>query len=236
MNYAIILAAGVGKRFDDELPKQFHNIKDKPVLIHAMEPFIHHKQVDKIIITVAENYRERVENLITRFFREEKNKMEIVQGGKTRQQSLINACNYINCKFMVTEKDIIITHDAARPFVEKRIIDENIMGLEKSDGVTTCFPTNNSILEVHEGLVTNVPKRDNMYILQTPQTFRLKEYLQTYNNLTLEEKEEIIEASKVYVLRGKTVSIVQGEPYNVKVTRKCDLEIARAILTINSTK
>lgn len=230
MKYGIILAAGIGQRFGSELPKQFHDLDGKPVIIHTIEKFALYNEKIKIIITIGKNYIDYANKIISKYLEKYKNEINIVEGGKTRTESLINACNYIIKNFDVDNNDIIITHDADRPFVTNRIIRENIEMIKYADGVSTAIDTNNSILEVNNTNVVGVPIRKNMKIVQTPQTFRLKEFIENYNSLTKEEKESLIEASKSYVLRNKNVVTVKGEPFNIKITTKYDLEIARAII------
>lgn len=233
MKYGIILAAGIGQRFGSELPKQFHDLDGKPVIIHTIEKFALYNEKIKIIITIGKNYIDYANKIISKYLEKYKNEINIVEGGKTRTESLINACNYIIKNFDVDNNDIIITHDADRPFVTDRIIRENIEMIKYVDGVSTAIDTNNSILEVKNTNVVGVPIRKNMKIVQTPQTFRLKEFIENYNSLTNEEKESLIEASKSYVLRNKNVVTVKGELFNIKITTQYDLEIARAIIEKN---
>lgn len=233
MKYGIILAAGIGQRFGSELPKQFHELDGKPVIIHTIEKFALYNEKLKIIITIGKNYMDYATKIISKYLEKYTNEIIIVEGGKTRTESLINACNYIMKNFEVDDEDIIITHDADRPFVNSRIIKDNIEMLKCADGVSTAIDTNNSILEVDNTNVVGVPIRKNMKIVQTPQTFRLKEFIENYNSLTKEEKESLIEATKSYVLRNKNVKIVKGEVFNIKITTQYDLEIARAIIEKN---
>lgn len=230
MKYGIILAAGIGQRFGSELPKQFHDLDGKPVIIHTIEKFALYNEKLKIIITIGKDYINYAHKIINEYLVKYTNQIIIVVGGKTRTESLINACNYIMENFEVNDDDIIITHDADRPFVNSRIIKDNIEMLKYADGVSTAIDTNNSILEVNSNNIVSVPIRKNMKIVQTPQTFRLKEFVENYNSLTKEEKESLIEASKSYILRNKNVKIVKGEIFNIKITTQYDLEIARAII------
>lgn len=230
MNYAIILAAGKGMRFNSELPKQFHLIKDKPVIIHTIEKFLQYEEKMPIIVTIGDNYMEYAKDLLNKYLANDTESITLVNGGVTRTNSLINACNYIIENYHINEEDIILTHDAARPFINNRIIKDNIVALENADGVSTAIETFNSILEVNGDNIVNVPKRANMNLVQTPQSFRLKEFIENYNTLTTEEKDSLVEATKSYVLRNKKVKTIRGELFNIKITTEYDLEIANAIL------
>lgn len=233
MKYGIILAAGIGQRFGSELPKQFHDLNGKPVIIHTLEKFVFYNEKLEIVITIGKDYIDYANKIIDKYLGKYTSQINVVEGGKTRTESLINACNYIINNFEVNDNDIIITHDADRPFVTSRIIKENIEMLKYAYGVSTAIDTNNSILEVDNTNVVNVPIRKNMKIVQTPQTFRLKEFVENYNSLTKVEKESLIEATKSYVMRNKNVKIVKGEPFNIKITTQYDLEIAKAIIQKN---
>ena len=124
MIYALILGSGIGSRMGNTtLPKQFLKIGNKPIIIHTIEQFILSTRVNKIIVVVSSDY----ENYLKDLFKEYKlNNIDIVIGGSDRSSSMINGCNYILDNYAVNDNDIIITHDAVRPFVTSRIINDNI--------------------------------------------------------------------------------------------------------------
>ena len=228
MIYALILGSGIGSRMGNTtLPKQFLKIGNKPIIIHTIEQFILSTRVNKIIVVVSSDY----ENYLKDLFKEYKlNNIDIVIGGSDRSSSMINGCNYILDNYAVNDNDIIITHDAVRPFVTSRIINDNIDKINNYDAIDTVIPATDTIVEVDDDIISNIPIRSKMFQGQTPQTFRLKELVSIYNSLSNEEKEILTDACKIYTLKNKRVGYVKGEIYNLKITTKFDLNVAHSIV------
>ena len=228
MIYALILGSGIGSRMGNTtLPKQFLKIGNKPIIIHTIVQFILSTRVNKIIVVVSSDY----ENYLKDLFKEYKlNNIDIVIGGSDRSSSMINGCNYILDNYAVNDNDIIITHDAVRPFVTSRIINDNIDKIKNYDAIDTVIPATDTIVEVDDDIISNIPIRSKMFQGQTPQTFRLKELVSIYNSLSNEEKEILTDACKIYTLKNKRVGYVKGEIYNLKITTKFDLNVAHSIV------
>jgi len=160
-------------------------------------------------------------------------KIIIIEGGKDRNGTIMNGCKYIEDTLWLAEKDVIITHDAVRPFVDYRIIEDNIKCVKKYDAVDTIIPAADTIVESKDGkILSDIPRRDFLYLGQTPQTFKIKELMKTFDTLTSEEKEILTDACKIFVVKKKEVGFVRGEEYNLKVTTMHDLKLANAILEV----
>ena len=126
MIYAEILAGGNGRRMGDtDLPKQFMILGTKPIIIHTIEQFLLDQRINKIIVCCPKNWISYMQDTLKKYIPEENN-IIVVEGGTTRNESIMNGCKYIEENFDLKDNDIIITHDAVRPFVTKRIIDDNI--------------------------------------------------------------------------------------------------------------
>lgn len=234
MIYAGILAGGKGTRMGrTELPKQFLTIGTKPIIIHTIEQFIISNKIDNIVVATPENWKAYTEDIIKKYYPNE-DRINIIIGGNTRNETIINICKFIkeNSK---DEENIILTHDAVRPFITHRIINDNIDAIMNKDidGVDTVIPAYDTIVEsTNKNNITNIPVRDYMYLGQTPQTFRVNELMEVYNSLKDEEKEILTDAAKMYVLKNKKVKIVDGEIFNMKITTQYDLKQANAIVKI----
>lgn len=232
MVYAGILAGGKGTRMGrTELPKQFLNIGDKPIIIHTLEQFIISKKIEKIVIAIPEKWKSYIEDVLKKYYPDNE-KLVVVDGGKTRNETIMNICKYIreNSK---DEENIVLTHDAVRPFITQRIIEQNVEALQDKniDAADTVISTADTIVEsTNNDTITNIPIRDYMYQGQTPQTFRVNELINTYESLKDEEKEILTDAAKIYVLKNKKVKLVKGETYNMKITTEYDLKLANAIV------
>lgn len=231
MIYAEILAGGIGTRMGNvELPKQFLKVADKPIIIHTLEKFINNSKIDNIIICCPKNWITYMNDLLFKYFSNEK--IEVVEGGSTRYETLINGCKYIEEKYGLNDEDIVVTHDSVRPFLTQRIIDENIEALKDCSAVNTVVPDIDTIVESIDGEeISSIPNRTYMYQGQSPQSFYIKEFIDLYNSLTEKEKETLTDACKIYSLKNKKVKIVKGETYNFKITNIYDLKIAEAIYT-----
>ena len=224
MVYAGILAGGVGSRMKSDIPKQFILINDKPIIIYTIEKFLIVNEIDKVIVAVGGNYINYTKELIDAYL--DTDKVIVIEGGKNRSESLLNLCNYIGS----SSSDILLSHDACRPFVSERIIEDNIRLLSRYDAVGTFVPLVDSLAVFEEDILIDVPLRTNLFNIQTPQTFRVKDYVNCYNNLTSMEKERLTDASKVFLICGKRVGMVEGSPSNIKITNPLDLEYAKLII------
>ena len=234
MIYAGILAGGKGTRMGrTELPKQFLTIGTRPILIHTLEQFLMSNKIDKIIVATPENWRTYTDDIIEKYYPQNK-KIVIVNGGTTRNETIMNICKYIK-QDSKDEENIIVTHDAVRPFITQRIIEDNVEAIlnKEIDAVDTVMPAFDTIVEAKQSeIITDIPIRDYMYQGQTPQTFRVNELMDNYNSLTEDEKNILTDAIKIYVLKNKKAQIVKGETFNMKITTAYDLKIANAIVKI----
>lgn len=239
MIYAEILAAGTGKRMGNtELPKQFLKLGSKPILIHTVEQFLLNKEIDKILIPTSAEWISYVEDLIKKYIGKT-DRIIVIEGGATRDETVMSGCFYIKNNFGIKKDDIIITHDAVRPFVTQRIIEENIKASKNVDAVDTCFLATDTIIETYHNedkLIKTIPNRKYIYQGQTPQTFNLKTLIELHNNLTEEEKESLTDACKIFVLKDQKVKVVDGEDFNIKITTMFDLKLADAILLERGNK
>ena len=163
--------------------------------------------------------------------------VEVVEGGSTRNETIINGCKFIEEKYGLNDDDIIITHDSVRPFITQRIIDDNVAAMKKYNAVDTVIEATDTIVESKDGkIISDVPNRKFMYQGQTPQSFNIKELIKTYESLTDDEKEILTDACKMFSIKGKDVNIVNGETFNIKITNIYDLKIANAILMERGNK
>ena len=149
----------------------------------------------------------------------------------SRNDTVMEICKYIKENYKINNDDILVTHDAVRPFITQRIIKENIKYAKKYDAIDTVIPAYDTIVESKDNnIISDIPIRDKMYQGQTPQTFKIKELMETYDELTNEEKEILTDAAKIYVLKNKKVKLVMGETYNLKITTQYDLKLANLII------
>ena len=231
MIFVAILAGGIGSRMGStDTPKQFLDLGDKPILIHTIEKFVIMDEIDKIIVLTPQNFINHTNNLIE-YYIPNNDKIIVLEGGETRNDTLKNSIDYINENYEVGDDSIIITHDSVRPFVTHRIIQDNIKAAKECGACDTVIPATDTIVESRDGkIIKNIPIRDYFYQGQTPQTFKINKLNSLINDLTEDEKEILTDAAKIFVLKGEDVSLVEGDVTNIKITYPYDLKLANTIL------
>jgi len=231
MIYAEILAGGSGTRMGNtDKPKQFLMLGNKPIIIHTLEQFLMNPSIDEVLVIVPKIWMEFSKDIINSFIADT-TKIVVIEGGSTRNETIMNGCRYIEKTHGINDDDIILTHDSVRPFVNQRIINDNIKKMEQYVAVDTIIPAADTIVESLDGeVITSIPVRNNFYQGQTPQSFKIKDLMSVYKDLTDDEKQILTDACKIFVLKGLDVGIVEGEAYNIKITTMYDLKVANAIV------
>lgn len=231
MIYAGILAGGQGTRMGNvPMPKQFLLLNNKPIIIHTIEKFILNPRFEKIIIASPKEWINYTNDILKKF-QLDMEKIVVIEGGKERQDTIMNIIKYIKNENGLNDDDILVTHDAVRPFLTHRIIEENInMGL-KYGAVDTVIEAVDTIVEsTDKEFISEIPRRDYMYQGQTPQTFNIKDLEKLYNEMSEDDKAMLTEACKIFTLAGRKVKLVRGEIFNIKITTPYDLNVANSII------
>lgn len=231
MIYGAVLAGGVGKRMGNaEKPKQFMTIGGKPIIVHTVEKFVTCSEFEKVIVLTPERWIGHTVNILSKSI-PDMSKVVVIDGGDTRNETLMNAIGFIESEGNLDDETIIVTHDAVRPFVTYRIIKDNIEAAARVGACDTAFPATDTIVRSEDGrLIVEVPDRSQLYQGQTPQSFRAKKLRTIYESLTEDEKAILTDAAKIFVMKGEDVEIVQGETFNIKITYPYDIKVAETIL------
>jgi 2-C-methyl-D-erythritol 4-phosphate cytidylyltransferase len=231
MIFAAILAGGMGSRMGGtDTPKQFLTLGNKPVIIHTIEKFFINERIDKTIVLIPKNFINHTNNLIDEYIGETED-IIVIEGGETRNDTLMNSINYIDEHFGIDDDSIILTHDSVRPFVTHRIIEDNIDAARKYGACDTVVPATDTIVESINGeTIESIPVRDYYYQGQTPQSFNIKKLFNLINSLTEDESNILTDACKIFTLKDEDVYLVEGEVTNIKITYPYDLKLANTIL------
>ncbi|SFR58767.1 IspD/TarI family cytidylyltransferase [Anaeromicropila populeti] len=229
--FAIILAGGVGSRMGNmEKPKQFIELGNKPIIIHTIEKFFVMSEFQKVLVLCPRQWIRHTEDLIRRFIPETE-KICVIEGGETRNDTIIQGITYIEKEYGLTEEDVIVTHDAVRPFVTHRIIQDNIHMVMEHGACDTVLSATDTIVCSEDGnAISSIPDRTKMYQGQTPQSFRAKRLKEIFMELSEEEKAILTDAAKILVLKGEKVQLVEGEVFNIKITYPFDVLVAKSLL------
>lgn len=231
MIYGVILAGGVGRRMGGgEKPKQFFNIGGKPIIIHTIEKFALINDFEEVLVVCPKEWMEYTRELIGKYL-PSKSHIVVLEGGATRNETLMNSVNYIEEKGNLDDETVIVTHDAVRPFVTRRIIKDNIAAMKNCDACDTVIPATDTIVEsLDNDKISQIPDRKYLYQGQTPQTFKALKLRDMYNDLSSEEKEILTDAAKIFVIKGQQVQLIDGETFNIKITYPYDLTVAEALI------
>ena len=231
MNIAVIIAGGVGSRMGQDLPKQFINVYDKPVLIYTLESFQKHPQVDAIELVCIDGWHEIVWAYAKQF---NITKLKwIVSGGKTGRESIRNGVYGLEGK--ANPDDNIIIHDGISPLVEPSVLSDVISKCSQYGNAVTSMPYNEQIFVINEDDETTTNKyipRETLRRVSTPQAYRFDLLDEKYHEAY--EKEIGIYGSHytntMMVELGVTLHFAAGSDKNIKLTTKDDLEMFKAYL------
>jgi 2-C-methyl-D-erythritol 4-phosphate cytidylyltransferase len=220
----IIPAAGSGKRFGGSIPKQFLEIKSIPILKLAIQKFQECEDVKFIVISSGSDYINETSRLVERNnFTKVKS---IVPGGEHRQDSVWNGIKEI-VKYNV---DMVLIHDAVRPFVSKDIIMNIIRAVREYDAAVPAVTPKDTIkISGSPGFLTGTLDRNKLYAVQTPQGFRTNLIVEAFEKAYVDKFYGTDDAALVERL-GKKIKIVEGSYNNIKITTSEDYENASFIL------
>ncbi len=232
MIFGAVLAGGTGSRMHvADMPKQFLPLGDKPIVIHTLEKFLTCTRFDGVYVGVHPDWMDYMADQMEKHLPSALSRVKIVAGGADRNETILNVMDAIEAKHGVSDAHVIVTHDAVRPFVSLRMLEENIDAALQYGAADTVMPATDTIVVSWDGkTITDIPRRAQMYQGQTPQSFRMSLLRQLYDSLTAEEKQILTDACKICVVRNYPVHLVEGSVTNVKITTPGDYKIAQAIL------
>lgn len=236
MNIALIVAAGSGSRMGNaDKPKQFLPIYGKPLMIHTIEAFEVHDEIDAIVVVTNEAYIDQVKVWCKQY---DLGKIKaVVAGGNSRQISVFNGLQAVKAISKDPSNDIVLIHDAARPLISQRIITDNIRICEKYDAVDTVIKASDTIVRsVNEETISDIPARNELYQGQTPQSFKLSLILDAHEYVKTHEVNNVTDDCKLVLSLGKEVRLVEGSKQNFKITTFDDLMMLKALLKIGKTE
>jgi 2-C-methyl-D-erythritol 4-phosphate cytidylyltransferase len=231
MNVAILIAGGSGHRMGQDIPKQFINVYDKPVIVYTLESFQQHPMVDAIEVVCLEGW----DNILWAYakqFNIDKLKW-VVPGGNSGQESIRNGV--YNLEDKCHEGDIVIIHDGVRPLIDDTILTDVIRTAEKYGNGVTSRPVNEQVFWVgkdDETTTTSYIPREQLRIVATPQSYEFTNLDKRYHEAF--EKNIGVDGSNytntMMVQLGETLHFAAGSDRNIKLTTKDNLEIFKATL------
>ena len=229
MNIAIIIAGGSGHRVGQDIPKQFINVYDKPILIYTLEGFQSHPQIDEIGVVCLDGWHDVV-RAYAKQFNIDKLKW-IISGGETAQESIREGVHNLEGK--CRDDDTIIIHDGIRPLVDDFVLSDVIMKCEKYGNAVTALPYNEQIFVADDEVSTvrYIP-RESLRRVATPQAYKYGRLKKAYHE-AFEKKIGIYGSSytnTMMVELGERLYFANGSDKNIKITTKDDLELFKTYL------
>lgn len=220
MNYALILSGGTGTRLGASIPKQYLMVGNRPIIAFAIETFSNHPQIDTIIVVAADEWREFIERELERVTDKP---VFFAHPGETRQLSILNGLNAI---MNVGSEDWVIIHDAARPLVTEKIINDCLSVCNEGfDGAMPVIPVKDTIYQsTNKESITGLLDRSTLYAGQAPEAFAMAKYIQAHKDMPFDQLVKINGSSELAYKMGLKIKLVEGDPNNYKITDTSDLE------------
>ncbi len=230
MNYALIFAGGVGNRMNSRTkPKQFLEIHGKPIIIHTIEHFEEHPQIDAICVVIVKEWLDYMERLVEKYFL--KKVRWIITGGDSALDSQYKGLTVINDSVEPNQKHIVLIHDGVRPLIDERIISDCIRETAEYGSAVTVAPAIETIIRADQnGIITDTYLRSECQLARAPQTFYLADILAIHEKARTDGKYDFVDSTSMMLHYGKVVHTVKGPTENIKVTNPADFYICRALL------
>lgn len=227
MNIALLIAGGIGQRMGQDIPKQFLNVNDKPVIIYTLEAFQEHSEIDKIAVVCLDQWQHVLEVYARQF---NITKLEyIITGGDCGQSSIRNGVMELEKHFQ--SNDIVLIHDAIRPMISQEIITDCIAITKKFGNAITVIPCAEAMLQTSDQKSSDqMFPRDNLKRTQTPQAFYLGEICNLHREALKRGVTNSVASCTLMVEMGRKVYFCKGSEKNVKLTTLEDIDIFKALL------
>lgn len=233
MNVGVIIAGGSGQRMHQEIPKQFMNVNDKPVIVYTLEAFERHPDIDEIGVVCLDGWHE----ILWAYAKQYKiGKLRwIVSGGENGQSSIRNGVFEAEKRY--AEDDILLIHDAVRPLVSQEILSDCIVKCRKYGSAVVTVPCNTVILKKKDELSSEeVVDRQELAVTQTPQAFPLHKLVWAHKEALKRGITNSVASCTLMTELGESVYFSVGAETNIKLTTQDDLMIFKALLAIQEQK
>ena len=228
MNTALIFAGGAGRRMHSAgKPKQFLELHGKPIIIHTLEHFDRHPEIDAIAVVCIAGWIDYLKDLLIRFHI--KKVRWIVPGGETSQESTRAGLGILeaNCDPRDT---IVLIHDGVRPLITEKLISDNIAAVKEYGNAITAAPAIETIITVDDNEdVTELIDRQVCRLARAPQSFYLSDIIAMHQKAMADNYDKMIDSASLMIHYGVKLHLVEGPAENIKITTPSDFYIFKAI-------
>ncbi|MCD8095431.1 MAG: 2-C-methyl-D-erythritol 4-phosphate cytidylyltransferase [Ruminococcus sp.] len=231
MIYGAMLAGGSGTRVkSSNVPKQFIEIGGVPIIVHTLVNMLKVQRFDRIYIASREDYIDYLREQV-RINVSDTHRVRIIAGGRERMDSIHNVTAAIEKDFGIGDDDVIVIHDAVRPFVTEKILNDSIDAAARYGACVCGLPCADTILHSKKGdVVDDIPARSELYSGQAPDSFRLKKFIEMQKNLTDEQRAKITGTSQICTMNNQPIHIIEGDALNFKITTDSDLLMVKTLM------
>lgn len=217
--YTIIVAGGTGTRMQSPLLKQFILLNDRPLLFYTIEAFATSAYAPEIVLVLHPDFHDYWQNLCKEY--KFKVPHKLVEGGSSRFQSVKNGLDTIT-----DTGAVIAVHDAVRPLASKTIIDDAYQYAAENGNAVVAVQSRDSVRQLREG-VSGALLRSEIYLVQTPQTFNMKQLSEAYKQ---PYSDAFTDDASVVEKAGFAINLIEGAYTNIKITYPEDIAIAELLL------
>ena len=226
MNNVLIFAGGAGRRMNSRSkPKQFLKLYGKEIIIHTLENFQNHPEVDNIVVVCIKGWIEYLQKLLAQY---DMDKVRlIVAGGKTGQESIYNGLRALSD--FAPDDSIVLVHDGVRPFVTDTLISDCIKSVKKNGSAITVTPAVETIVELDGKKIQTITDRSKCYFAKAPQCFYLGELLAAHEKAIKDGNTSMIDSASLMKHYGHSLYVVPGSADNIKITTPADFYTFRAL-------
>ncbi len=228
MRISIILSGGVGSRMHCDIPKQYVMVNGQPIISFCLKTFFENNLTEAIVVVVADEWKDFVVENISKL--NPQLPVFYAQPGETRQYSIYNALKVIK-ENGGGDDDIVLVHDAARPLVSHKLIEQCYAGCEDADAVMPVIPVKDTIYFSKNGKsIDSLLNRSSLWCGQAPEAFRFCKYLRAHDELSREELLKINGSTEIAFKSGLNCQMIEGDPMNFKITTLEDLSNFEALI------
>lgn len=232
-NIALIFAGGSGKRMNNGgKPKQFLELKEKPIIIYTLEHFNNHSEIDAIVVVCLESWIPYLKDLVKKF--QLKKVSFIVPGGETGQDSIFNGLKIIYEHF--PEDSVVLIHDGVRPLINSSTISDNIASVREFGSCITCVPTIETFVVRTEQNSFDIPERKDSLIARAPQSFMLRDIMNAHNEARKQGRHDYIDSCSLMNSFGFKLHTVMGPIENIKITTPMDYFFFKTLVEVHEVQ
>lgn len=236
MNIALIFAGGTGVRMNSKSkPKQFLELHGKAIIIHTLEVFERHKEIDAIVVVCLEDWIGYLEDLIKKAYLDKV--VKIVSGGKNSQESQYRGLNAVKELYDTDQETIVLIHDGVRPLVDEETISKNIKSVQEHGSAITVTPAIETVIMVDDQkMVERVVDRSACRVAKAPQSFYFRDIFTAHERAIAENKLNFIDSASLMIHYDFKLHTVDGLSENIKITTPSDFYIFRAMWEAKENK